>query len=78
MDYWLGSTSANRHGLCLCDLLNGAVGQDNSSVGIRATLTRLDCLLEQADPDLYTHLQVKNKVSHPGCGWPGSQIPWRC
>ena len=31
-------------------------------MGIRATLTRLETLLEQADPELWHHLQVKNKV----------------
>lgn len=36
--------------------------QDNSDVGIRAMLTRLESLLEQADAELWHHLQVQNKV----------------
>ena len=32
-------------------------------MGIRATLSKLSDLLQQKDPELWTHLQVKNQVS---------------
>lgn len=38
------------------------VGQDNSAVGIRATLSRLSELLRRADEPLWEHLVEKNKV----------------
>jgi hypothetical protein len=36
--------------------------QDNSKVGIRATLTRLSGLLQDTDPELWYHLVHKNKA----------------
>ena len=36
--------------------------QDNSKVGIRATISRLSDLLQGADPELWYHLVHKNKV----------------
>ena len=36
--------------------------QDNSEVGIRATITRLSGLLQDIDPQLWYHLVHKNKV----------------
>lgn len=35
---------------------------DNSSVGIRATISSLNALLKQHDRELWHHLEVKNKV----------------
>ncbi len=37
--------------------------QDNSSVGIMATLTQLNTMLHAVDPELCHHLEVKNKVA---------------
>lgn len=36
--------------------------QDNSNVGIRSTLSRLDSLMEDADAELWEHLHTKNQV----------------
>lgn len=43
--------------------------QDNSKVGIRATISRLSGLLQDADPELWYHLVHKNKVRPV---WPGN------
>lgn len=36
---------------------------DNSAVGIRATITRLDTMLQGLDAELWAHLEQKNKVN---------------
>ena len=36
--------------------------QDNSRVGIRATLSKLSDMLQQEDEELWNHVQIKNKV----------------
>ena len=36
--------------------------QDNSEVGIRATISRLSALLQTLDPELWYHLNHKVKV----------------
>lgn len=36
--------------------------QDNSAVGIRATIARLNSMLQASDPELWAHLEQKNKV----------------
>lgn len=36
--------------------------QDNSAVGIRATIARLNSMLQQSDPELWAHLEQKTKV----------------
>lgn len=36
--------------------------QDNSAVGIRATIARLNSMLQAHDPELWAHLEEKNKV----------------
>ena len=42
--------------------------QDNSKVGIRATISRLSGLLQDADPELWYHLVHKNKARHAPSG----------
>ena len=39
--------------------------QDNSEVGIRATISRLSNLLQTLDPELWYHLNHKVKVCFP-------------
>ena len=36
--------------------------QDNSAIGIRATIARLNSMLQASDPELWAHLERKNKV----------------
>ena len=36
--------------------------QDNSAIGIRATIARLNSMLQAHDPELWAHLEEKNKV----------------
>ena len=53
---------------CFVDLIsefrdNFCSQLDNSSVGIRATISALNELLKQRDRQLWYHLEVKNKVS---------------
>ena len=53
---------------CFVDLIsefrdNFCSQLDNSSVGIRATISSLNELLKQRDRQLWYHLQVSNKVS---------------
>ena len=36
--------------------------QDNSAVGIRATIARLNSMLEAHDPELWAHLEQETKV----------------
>lgn len=53
---------------CFVDLIsefrdNFCSQLDNSSVGIRATISSLNDLLKQRDRQLWYHLQVTNKVS---------------
>ena len=38
--------------------------QDNSAVGIRATIARLNSMLQGYDAELWAHLEQKNKVKH--------------
>ncbi len=41
--------------------------QDNSEVGIRATISRLSNLLQTLDPELWYHLNHKVKVCYCPC-----------
>ncbi len=56
---------------CFVDLIsefrdNFCSQLDNSSVGIRATISSLSDLLKHRDRQLWYHLQVTNKVSFTG------------
>lgn len=41
--------------------------QDNSAVGIRATIAKLNSMLQGYDPELWAHLEQKNKVQMASC-----------
>lgn len=53
--------------------------QDNSAVGIRATIARLNSMLQAHDPELWAHLEEKNKViAHmpSTCMWAAYIVMW--
>jgi hypothetical protein len=41
--------------------------QDNSAVGIRATIAKLNSMLQGYDPKLWAHLEHRNKVRVASC-----------
>ena len=49
--------------------------QDNSEVGIRATLSNLMDVLREKDPALWEHLVIKNQVRRKSLGSSASQDP---
>lgn len=36
--------------------------QDNSAVGVKATIAKLNAMLQRHDQELWAHLEQKNKV----------------
>ena len=43
--------------------------QDNSAVGIRATIAKLNRMLQEYDPQLWAHLEQRNKVHLRAVPW---------